>query len=225
MKETKKRTLLSMLHRTTRKTRVALVLMGVSIPLTAWSLGLSDYLNQSTVTSSSSQFETNTSNNTDTVQIIPNAELVVVKQVINDDGGVGSLNDFVVASDAGTLNFDAGVVAGTTTTFTADTIYVPPGTYSLTEIDFAGYTEGAWSCTVGTVGNSAFDSGSVTLAFGEQTVCTIVNDDIAPTLTLAKTVVNDDGGVLADTDFSLSVDSSVVANGVRLTRRQCHPDQ
>ncbi len=217
MRVIKKRTLRAIINRTTRKTRVVLLLVGVSIPLTAWSLGLSDYLNQSTVTASSSQFETNTSNNTDTVQIIPNAELIVVKQVINDDGGVGSLNDFVVASDAGTLNFDAGVLSGSTTTFTSDTLYVPPGTYSLTEIDFDGYTEGAWSCTVGTVGNTAFDSGSVTLAFGEQTVCTIVNDDIAPTLTLAKTVVNDDGGILADTDFSISIDSTVVSSGAATT--------
>jgi len=191
--------------------------VGVSVPLTAWSLGLSDYLNTSTVTSSSSQFETNTTNNTDTVQIVPNAELIVVKQVINDDGGDGSLSDFSVATSAGTLNFDAGVATGTTTTFTADTIYVPPGTYTLSESDFDGYTEGAWSCTVGNVGSSAFDSGSVTLAFGEQTVCTIINDDIAPTLTLAKTVVNDNGGILADTDFSLSVDSSPVTSGVATT--------
>lgn len=205
------------MFRFSRRTRIAILVLGVSIPLTAWSLGLSDYLNTSTVTSSSQQFETNTSNNTDTVQIIPNAELIVVKQVVNDDGGDGSLNDFSVATSAGTLNFDAGVTVGATTTFTSDTIYVPPGTYTLSESDFDGYTEGAWDCTVGTVGSSAFDSGSVTLAFGEQTVCTIINDDIAPTLTLAKTVINDDGGVLADTDFSLSVDSAIVANGVATT--------
>lgn len=197
--------------------RIVLLIAGVSIPITAWSLGLSDYLNTSTVTSSSSQFESDTTNNTDTVQITPNAELIVVKQVINDDGGNGGLNDFAVSSSAGTLTFDAGVVGGTTTTYTSDTLYVPPGTYTLAEIDFDGYTEGTWDCTVGTVGSTAFDSGSVTLAFGEQTVCTIINDDIAPTLTLAKTVVNDNGGVLADTDFSLSVDSTVVTNGVATT--------
>jgi len=197
--------------------KLALLAIGISVPLTAWSLTLTDYLNQSTVVSSSSQFETNTANNTDTVQIIPNAELVVVKQVVNDDGGDATLADFVVSSDAGPLSFDAGVVTGNTTTFTADTIYVPPGTYSLTELDIDGYTEGSWSCSVGTVGNSAFDAGSVSLAFGEQTVCTIINDDIAPTLTLAKSVTNDNGGILTDADFDLSIDASVVANGVANT--------
>jgi len=202
------------LRRLNKRSRVGLLLLGLSVPLTAWSLGLSDYLNESTVTASSSQFETNTSNNTSTVQITPNAELIVVKQVINDHGGVASLTDFSVASSAGTLNFDAGVTAGSTTTFTSDTVYVPPGTYTLTELDFAGYTEGSWSCTVGTVGSDTFDSGAVTLAFGEQTVCTIINDDIEPTLTLAKTVTNDNGGILTDADFSLSVDAAVVSSGV-----------
>lgn len=197
--------------------RFLFLVFGASIPLTAWSLGLSDYLNTSQVTASSSQFESDTTNNTDTVQIIPNAEIVVVKQVINDDGGDAGLNDFSVASSAGTLVFDSGVAAGSTTTYTADTLYVPPGTYTLSELDFDGYTEGAWSCTVGTVGSSAFDAGSVTLAFGEQTVCSIINDDVAPTLTLAKTVINDNGGVLADTDFSLSIDAAVVTNGAATT--------
>jgi len=202
------------LRRITKRSRISLLLLGLSVPLTAWSLSLSDYLNESTVTASSSQFETNMSNNTSTVQITPNAELIVVKQVINDHGGVASLADFSVASSAGTLNFDAGVTAGSTTTFTSDTVYVPPGTYTLTELDFAGYTEGSWSCTVGTVGSDTFDSGAVTLAFGEQTVCTIINDDIEPTLTLAKTVTNDNGGILTDADFSLSVDAAVVSSGV-----------
>lgn len=196
------------------KTRIALVIAGVSVPITAWSLTLSDYLNQSTVTASSSQFESNVSNNTSEVQITPNAELVVVKQIINDDGGSASLLDFSLSTSADVLDFDTGTVVGSTTTFTSDTIYVPPGTYTLSEIDLDGYVEGAWSCTVGNVISDAFDSGAVELAFGEQTVCTIINDDIAPTLTLAKTVTNDHGGNLTDADFALSIDSTVVANGV-----------
>lgn len=198
--------------RRVRLFKISALAVGVSIPLTAWSLSMNDYLNSSTVVASSDQFETNTSNNTSNVQITPNAELVVVKQVVNDDGGDATLSDFVVFSDAGGLSFDAGTSVGTTTTYTAATVYVPPGTYSLTEVDMDGYTEGSWSCTVGTVA-SAFDAGSVTLAFGEQTICTIINDDIAPVLTLAKTVTNDDGGILADTDFALSIDAGVVTNG------------
>ena len=194
-----------------------LLLAAIAVPLTAWSLTLSDYLNEATVASSSEQFESDTSNNDDSVQITVNAELVVVKQVVNDDGGDATLSDFTVASDAGTLNFDTGVAVGTTTTYTSDTLYISPGTYSLVELDFDGYSEGSWSCTEGIVGDSSFNAGSVTLDFGEQTVCTIINDDIAPTLTLAKTVTNNDGGMLTDADFALSIDASVVANNVATT--------
>jgi len=59
-----------------------------------------------------------------------------------------------------------------------------------------------------------FDDGELTLAFGESAICTIINDDVAPSLTLTKTVVNDDGGTLTDADFDLSIDSTVVASGV-----------
>ncbi len=186
--------------------------------MTAWSLTLSDYLNQSTVIASSSQFEVDTSNNVDSIQIIPNAELIIVKEVVNDDGGVGVLGDFSIATDAeaasgSVLTFDAGVTAGSTTTYTSNTLYIPPGAYSLTEADVDGYAEGSWSCTEGAMMDTTFSSGSVTLSIGQQTVCTIVNDDIAPTLTLAKSVTNDNGGLLTDADFSLEVDGNAVTSG------------
>jgi len=194
------------------KPALLLFVFGFSVPLTALSLTLSDYLNEATVTASSDQFESDTNNNDDSVQITVNAELVVVKQVVNDNGGNATLADFSVASSAGALTFDAGVVAGTTTTYTAEVIYLPPGSYTLSETDFAGYTEGSWSCSAGTVGSDSFDAGSVTLGIGEQAVCTIINDDDAPTLTLAKTVTNDNGGILTDADFGLAIDGTAVVS-------------
>ena len=199
------------------KMQATILLVGVSIPLTAWSLTLSDYLNQSTVVSSSSQFEANTTNNVSDVQITPNAEIIIVKEIVNDNGGDGVLADFSIATSAGALSFDAGVASGTTTTYTSETLFVPPGVYTLSEADVNGYTEGTWSCSVGTMGSDTFDTGSVTLAFGEQTVCTIVNNDIAPTLTLAKTVTNDNGGLLTNADFALSIDGTVVTSGLATT--------
>ncbi len=190
-----------------------LLFLAAAIPLAAYPLTLADYLNKSTVTASGDQFEQVFDNNEDQVQIIPNAELVIVKQVVNDDGGNLILGDFNVTSDGGTLSFPTVATAGSTTTYTSSTLYLSPGTYSLQEDDVAGYTEGSWSCTAGIVGNSAFDSGEISLAFGEQTVCTIVNDDIAPTLTLAKTLVNDNGGDLAVEDFDISIDGVEVASG------------
>ena len=53
------------------------------IPFVAYPLTVADYENTATVTSSSDQFETDTTNNSSTVPVVPNAEIVIVKQIIN----------------------------------------------------------------------------------------------------------------------------------------------
>ena len=191
-----------------------MLLLVVLIPLTAFPLTSTDYLNSTSVTASSAQFETVTTNNFSTVQVIPNAELVVVKRVLNDDGGSALLGDFNVSSDAGTLVFDAGTTTVDTTTYTSETLYLAPGTYSLTESDIDGYTEGSWSCTTGTVNDASFGAGSITLDIGQQTVCTITNDDVAPLLTLTKNLTNNNGGLKEIADFELSIDGNIVSSGV-----------
>jgi hypothetical protein len=55
-------------------------------------------------------------------------------------------------------------------------------------------------------GDCAVD-GTITLLPGDNKTCTITNDDIAPRLTLVKTVVNDDGGLLTQADFPSFVDA------------------
>jgi len=186
----------------------------VSVPIIGYALVLSDYENTSTVTPSASQYELVTGNNDSTIQITPNAEIVFVKEVTNDNGGDAVVGDFNIVSDAGAITFGAGVTVVDVTTYTSATVYVPPGTYTLEEDNLPGYTEGSWSCTVGTVGDPTFNSGDVTLTFGQQTVCTIANDDIAPQLTLVKNVVNTFGPALAPTDFDPSIESVEVVSGV-----------
>ena len=44
----------------------------------------------------------------------------------------------------------------------------------------------------------------LTLAGGETASCEITNNDQAATLTLAKTVTNDNGGTAVETDFTLT---------------------
>ncbi len=200
-----------------RRRRAAAVLIGVLIPLTAYSLTLTDYLNTAEVSPSSNQFEADGTNNFGQVQVTPNAELTIVKVVENDNGGLAGIGDFTVTTSAGPLAFDTGVTAGTTITFTSDTLYLAPGTFSLIEDDVAGYAEGTWSCSAGTVNNASFNAGEVALAFGEQATCTIINNDIAPTLTLTKTLVNDNGGNLTIADFDISVDGTEVVSGVANT--------
>jgi len=199
-------------RRTIQRLRSILLLLSV-IPLVAYPLTLSDYLNKSSVTASSDQFEPITTNNDSEVQIIPNAELIIVKKVDNGDGGDLEVDDFNLTTDAGTLVFGAGSTTGDITTYTSEKLYVAPDTYSLVEADVAGYLEGDWSCTAGILGNDAFDAGEVTLAFGEQAICEITNDDIAPSLSLVKSVSNDHGGDLEIEDFDMFIDGGLVASG------------
>ena len=98
------------------------------------------------------------------------------------------------------------VITYTAQTFTGLSAGVP---YSLAEADVAGYSEGAWDCSPN-VGGGAFNSGSVTLEVGEAVTCTIVNDDQAPSLTIVKQVVNDDGGTATVADFSLTTSAGAL---------------
>ena len=103
--------------------------------------------------------------------------LTLVKQVTNNNGGTAVVSDFNLYID------QVEVVSGNSNPVEANT------TYTLTEDGVAGYAAGQWSCNAGTqVGNT------ITLGEGETVTCTITNDDIAPSLTLVKSVMNNDGG-------------------------------
>ena len=103
--------------------------------------------------------------------------LVIRKVVVNDDGGSAVVGDFGITTSAGALVFGAAVEAPADTfTYTAATLQVAPGTYTLAELALAGYAPSDWTCTNG--GGGAFDAGSVTLAAGDPMVtCSITNDD------------------------------------------------
>ena len=175
------------------------------IPLIAYPQTLTDYENTATVEASTDQFETDDTNNSSTVSVIPNAEIVIIKRVIEDNGGSSLISDFNITTSAGALSFDAGSTSGDVTTYTSATLYVAPGTYSLIEGDVPGYTPGDWLCTAGVVGADVYNAGEITLTAGEATECTIINDDIEPQLTLTKNVVNDHGGTNGPDDFGLAI--------------------
>ena len=123
------------------------------------------------------------------------AALQLVKEVVNDNGGTATVTDFNLATSAGSpLTFTTGTPVGDTTPYTSNQLIVPIGTYTLVEDDFLGYAEGAWSCNGGSSVVTTFDAGSITLASGEEVICTITNDDIAGELTLLKVVNNSPGG-------------------------------
>ena len=61
-------------------------------------------------------------------------------------------------------------------------------------------------------------TGSVNLQAGDNKTCTINNDDIAPTLTLIKTITNDNGGTITDPDaFLLTIDGNATTSSTAVT--------
>ena len=95
--------------------------------------------------------------------------------------------------------------------------------YTISEIDHGGYTEGTWSCvddaglSIGLPTAGVATGTDLVLAEGAEVTCEIVNNDIAPTLTLTKTLTNDDGGALTVADFDISIDGTEVTSGIAQT--------
>jgi uncharacterized repeat protein (TIGR01451 family) len=123
------------------------------------------------------------------------AELIVIKHVVNDDGGTLKASDFHIAvtgTDASPSSFAGAEAPGTN-------VGIGAGSYNVSEIEDPGYD----------VSYSADCSGSI--SNGETKTCTITNDDKPATLIVEKVVVNDDGGKKVASDFSFKVnDGSAV---------------
>lgn len=130
------------------------------------------------------------------------AFLALVKAVTNDNGGAAVPTNWILSAAGPTPISGAGGV-----TLTA----VNAGEYVLSEsAGPGGYTAGDWACSAGSL-NVA--TSTLTLALGESATCQIINDDIAPTLTLTKVVITDDGGTAVPADFNLTVGGIPVVSG------------
>ncbi len=127
------------------------------------------------------------------------AHLQLIKTVINDNGGTATASSWTTIASGPTPLSGAGGVASTA---------VIPGTYTLSETgSVAGYANGTtYSCVKN--GGAPVVSNSITLAPGDNGVCTITNDDIPPGLHLRKVVVNDNGGTATLTDFTLTANGT-----------------
>ncbi|MFA4873373.1 MAG: SdrD B-like domain-containing protein [Patescibacteria group bacterium] len=117
------------------------------------------------------------------------ATITVTKVVINDNGGTKLVVDFPLFID------------GNPTT-SSTTVPVLPGAHLVTETNQLGY--------VATFTGDCDEQGNVTVTLGEMKTCTITNDDIAPTLTLIKTIINDHGGSATGTDFTIRIDGQPI---------------
>ncbi|HKG80152.1 MAG TPA: hypothetical protein VKA78_12050, partial [Pyrinomonadaceae bacterium] len=114
-------------------------------------------------------------------------KLIVIKHVINDNGGTAVAGNFsMTVDDPGTnpASFPGAEAPGTE-------VIVDPGAYSVTETGPSGYAQS----------NSADCTG--TLAIGETKTCTVTNDDEAAKLIVIKHVINDNGGTATAANFTL----------------------
>jgi prealbumin domain-containing protein len=120
------------------------------------------------------------------------AKLIVIKHVINDNGGTATAANFtmsVTGNSPSPASFAGAESPGTD-------VAISPGSYSVGETGPSGYAASF----------SAYCSGSI--ALGQTKTCTVTNDDIAPILRLRKAVVNDNGGTAAVTAWTLTANGT-----------------
>jgi hypothetical protein len=120
--------------------------------------------------------------------------LTLVKTVTNDNGGTAATTDWTLSASGPTP------ISGTTGSGAVTSAAVNAGVYTLSESTGpAGYIAGSWGCTGATVNGN-----QVTVPAGGNVTCTINNNDDAPSLTLIKEVVNDNGGTAVAGDWTLA---------------------
>jgi hypothetical protein len=117
-------------------------------------------------------------------------KLIVVKTVINDNGGEKTAADFSmsITGTAGNATIASASASGSTITLAR------AGSYEVTEGSATGYTQtGAIGC-----------SGEI--AIGEVKTCSITNNDNPPSLTLNKIVINNNIGTANESDWTLTAE-------------------
>ncbi len=116
-------------------------------------------------------------------------QLTMNKEVVNNNGGSAVAADWTLSANA--IDFSSG-----------QTQDVNAGTYTLSESGPLGYAPtGPWQCT----GGNFTPPDQLTLVAGDVASCLIVNDDAAPTLTLIKSVNNDNGALGVPASFTLNL--------------------
>ena len=124
--------------------------------------------------------------------------LIVIKHVIDDNGGPKSASDFTMhingVTATGGNSFPGQESPGTNKEVT-------PGSYTVTEDPVAGYTATTSGACSGTI------------AAGETKTCTITNDDQAAHLIVIKHVVNANGGKAKASSFTMKINGVTATGG------------
>ena len=114
--------------------------------------------------------------------------LIVIKHVINDNGGTAVASAFTTTISGVTT---ANPTAAGAEAPGVNNILTSVGAYGVVEGTHVGYTMSTSSDCAGTI------------ALGETKTCTITNNDIAPHLIVIKHVINDSGDVALASDFTM----------------------
>ena len=143
-----------------------------------------------TIDESGTEFEDVDFGNFDTAN--GGASLTVIKEVINDNGGTAVPANFTI--NVANPLIDTTSFAGASGE--GVTIIIGAGETIVTEDSFSGYT-----------GDGGLGDCNFVAVIGQEYTCTITNDDDAPSLTVIKEVINDNGGTSNASDFTINVDN------------------
>lgn len=124
--------------------------------------------------------------------------LTLTKVVNNNNGGTALPDDFALTVGG------AGVLSGVTNSYDANIAL------ALDETLVTGYS---FVSLTGDPKCPSILGGMVALDEGENVACTITNDDDAPSLTLRKIVINDNGGLAEASDWNLSASGPTPISG------------
>jgi hypothetical protein len=126
------------------------------------------------------------------------AQLKLVKNIINDDGGDSDLSDWWLAANTTGTNKTRDInVTGVNPQFRD--VFAGEN-YTLSEVGPANYAAGYWDCRaasdMGTNITKSFQGSPVVeVDLGDAVTCTITNNDNPPILKLVKELSIDDGDV------------------------------
>jgi CSLREA domain-containing protein len=120
--------------------------------------------------------------------------LNVITQVINDNGGTRTPGSLSIHVRDGATDVTGSPQAGNPN---GASYGIPAGTYNVAAGPIPGYT-------MSTSGDCD-GNGTVTFGVGQSKTCTVTANDVAPTLKVITTVVNDSGGTRAPSGFTVHV--------------------
>lgn len=104
-------------------------------------------------------------------QVPPAATLTLVKEVVNNHGGTSVVNDWTLTATG------PSTITGKTGEGAVTDAEVTPGDYTLSEAGPAGYDASDWSCLNADAVVTVNPGAQITIANGQNVICTIINTD------------------------------------------------